>query len=180
MMTSSHPDASAIFSSIRRRASAVFNNALMLKVLPCAQACAARPGSACSLVIIERGCRRGPTAAPACLLADVGGLHRLRRAPHRELLAVVEIVVGDLLEQRILGRLLGQHFQPGLLERRQVLVAPALDLDAVLLLVLRHGGELGVIALDVGVHGRFAGAISMIALFWSRACPRPPCSSGTR
>src|SRR5688500_19000337 len=105
MTTSSHPDASAIFSSIRRRDSAVVNNALMPNVLPCTQACAARPGSACSgLSPLIEGCRRGPTAAPACLLlADVGGLHRLRRAPHRELLAIVEIVVGDLFEQWILG-----------------------------------------------------------------------------
>ena len=61
--------------------------------------------------------RRSTAAAPAVtLLAGVGRLHRLRLAPDRVLLAEVEVVIGDLLEQRILGRLLREHLEPCLLE----------------------------------------------------------------
>src|SRR5262245_58275132 len=44
----------------------------------------------------------------------------------------VEVVIGHLLEDWVLGRLLLEHLEPSLLECRQVLVAPALDLHLVL------------------------------------------------
>src|SRR5262245_54430222 len=75
--------------------------------------------------------RTAPTSVLA-LLVEVSRLHHLGVAPDRVLLAVVEIMVGDLLEQRVLRRFLLDHLEPRLLEGGEVLVAPALDLHLVL------------------------------------------------
>src|SRR5262245_61125028 len=59
-----------------------------------------------------------PQAAPSVrlLAAQIGRLDDLRVAPDGVLLAEVEVVVGDLLEGRVLGRLVPDHLEPRLLE----------------------------------------------------------------
>ena len=99
--------------------------------------------------------QRGPAqqrAAPASahLLVEVGRLHQLRFAPDGVLLAEVEVVVGDLLEGRVLCRLFLEHVEPRLLEGGQVLVTPALDLNLVLVAHLGHDAELHRLALGKG------------------------------
>src|SRR5262245_15635125 len=94
-------------------------------------------------------------AAPSCagarsLFAEVGGLQRLRFAPDGVLLAEVEVVVGDLLECRVLCRLCLEYVEPRLLEGGQVLVTPALDLNLVLVAHLGHGLELHGLGLGEG------------------------------
>src|SRR5262245_27870686 len=73
--------------------------------------------------------RRWAGAAPAApsvrlLAVLIGRLDDLRVPPDGVLLAEVEVVVGDLLEGRVLGRLVPEHLEPRLLEGGQVLVAP--------------------------------------------------------
>src|SRR5262245_48465620 len=127
MMTSSQPETSAIRSSRRRKPSDTFSKAFMAEAGARTGAARGRAGAAV-LLRLRRRC------------GDVGRLQLLRVAPDGVLLAESDVVVGDLLEGRILGRLVLDHFEPGLLEGGERLVVPALDLHLVLVAHLGHSG----------------------------------------
>src|SRR5262245_38828909 len=103
MITSSQPEASAIDSSRRRRLSDTFSKAFMAEAGACTGAAQGRAGTAVLLLLRRRG-------------GQVARLQRLRVAPDCVLLAESEVVIGDLLEGRVLGRLVPDHLEPRLLE----------------------------------------------------------------